>query len=754
MSCSDFPTIQTAKTYKLDAETTNEVITLESDRTSEASDGKTKKTFWGIEKDATNQLADIQQRADDQYSDINNQYVLRNKGDYSTDPLLEFYYEFADFNGLIYFPIIAPYQVDSATYPDPSNDPNLRLGQATDDSLVTATGSTTPRRLDDRFADVVNVKDFGAAGDGVTDDTAAIQASFTSSNGRRVCAEGEFFVSSEIQTNGVPFDFSQATLIMSGSGIGNGGTCLRINEPNTQVISNVSSTITKGQGFNDDFRVYGYSSIGIETTEVAYNRNDGSTSNKTDILVSTNGYFRATPALYDISTPMTLTIRPMDIPVIECQLPTFAFKDAPVAEVQACVVVERNNVTLVGGACSARDLAITEGRQILRAFARGDFCANLTCRDFKTALSSLDFCYQVVTMASYKLNVDSCYDISGWALVDGNFMRDTLVTNCTGTRIGNHAMAHNFTAMDCAITEKGIAVSGEGRLVLHNITFGIMEGNLGEIIRSRADYGQAWNGDIDINGIHVTNTSETVGSITLCKMYASFEGEDLTADAHAGRDINISNVMVENYATSQVSMVVYNIASNFTQTVVPPRTINISKIDFTGDIRPLYSGLGGFTDANVAETTTTFNVRSCRNPTGLSSLFLQIPDEDKPNVRNTVVRNYYNHIELDLTLSLPDGWEVNAYDCVIDKIDAASGSFNDEARYILSNCKVLGAHCRTDGGSMRMYGCEFTGPTINFSTGNVLSSGCVADTSTTIVGGGSGISSGAELWSHSSGFKA
>ena len=45
-----------------------------------------------------------------------------------------------------------------------------------------ATGSTTARTLANRFADVVNVEDFGAVGDGNVDDTNFIQAAVTFCN--------------------------------------------------------------------------------------------------------------------------------------------------------------------------------------------------------------------------------------------------------------------------------------------------------------------------------------------------------------------------------------------------------------------------------------------------------------------------------------------------------------------------------------------------------------------------------------------
>ena len=84
---------------------------------------------------------------------------------------------------------------------------------------VTATDSTTARTLANRFADVINVKDYGAKGDGTTDDTAAIQASINNNFNRTIFfPDGIYIVSDTIITD-CEVSKRQSLLLSSGARI-------------------------------------------------------------------------------------------------------------------------------------------------------------------------------------------------------------------------------------------------------------------------------------------------------------------------------------------------------------------------------------------------------------------------------------------------------------------------------------------------------------------------------------------------------
>ena len=83
---------------------------------------------------------------------------------------------------------------------------------------VIAEGSDVPRMLKDRFADVVNVRDYGAVGDGVTDDTEAIQTALNAAKtSKKICfGEGTFLISETVQID-CSCNFSAATFNVHGA---------------------------------------------------------------------------------------------------------------------------------------------------------------------------------------------------------------------------------------------------------------------------------------------------------------------------------------------------------------------------------------------------------------------------------------------------------------------------------------------------------------------------------------------------------
>jgi hypothetical protein len=142
--------------------------------------------------------------------------------------------------------------------------PAAQVGVRFTKNAVAATGTGTARVTRDlvtRFADVVNVKDFGAVGDGVADDTAAIQAAINANPSKSIYfPSGEYRISDTIKigstytglfgdTNGASrirmYDFSKTCAIEVKNPIV-GGTVFGITFQNLHITRPSSSTYQAG----------------------------------------------------------------------------------------------------------------------------------------------------------------------------------------------------------------------------------------------------------------------------------------------------------------------------------------------------------------------------------------------------------------------------------------------------------------------------------------------------------------------------
>jgi hypothetical protein len=140
----------------------------------------------------------------------------------------------------------------------------MALTKATQNVIapITSTGSTTARTLANRFADVVNVKDFGAVGDGVADDTTAIQAALNSTkSGKVFIPVGSYKTTSTlvIPSGVILYGSGIDTIITPGSIfsplISTGGDLVEIRD--LQILNTLTNGVTAIEIFHDFCKIIG-----------------------------------------------------------------------------------------------------------------------------------------------------------------------------------------------------------------------------------------------------------------------------------------------------------------------------------------------------------------------------------------------------------------------------------------------------------------------------------------------------------------
>ncbi len=167
----------------------------------------------------------------------------------------------------------------------------------TDSSLLgytaSGTGAVTDRTVQDKLRETVSVKDFGAKGDGVTDDTVAIQTavatykSLVIPSGTYITTDNITFVGSVTFTSGAVLSVASGKTILFSGGV---------NASPEQTIFTGSGTITGLQESYPDW----FGAVANGSTD------DSAAINKAIVATSGIVWFREDVQGYKVTSPLTL----------------------------------------------------------------------------------------------------------------------------------------------------------------------------------------------------------------------------------------------------------------------------------------------------------------------------------------------------------------------------------------------------------------------------------------------------------------
>ena len=309
-----------------------------------------------------------------------------------------------------------------------------------DKAGVVSSGSTNERALEDRFADSINVKDYGAVGDGVTDDTAAIQSALTGVSRRIFFPDGTYKATSTLTLEeNSTIDFGNALLDFSTASDGDVMFTITGSAGTEYALASNASmgelTVTVGSGVGSNFSIGDVVRIGSDTIYDPDN---------TDRMIG------ETAVVESISTD-TLTI---DVPLAS------SYTTASSAFVQKLTMVE--NIHIKNGRLKANTVALGhtgnagEGNQ-KKAFSitigRNIRIENVTIDEFDHTAIFLSSCLET-TVSNCTIRDSMAYS-DGYGINSYNNTQNLLVLNnhfyncrhafTTGSGSNNHGFSRYIT---------------------------------------------------------------------------------------------------------------------------------------------------------------------------------------------------------------------------------------------------------------------------------------------------------------------
>lgn len=377
-----------------------------------------------------------------------------------------------------------------------------------------AGAGAVPRSLQDKLQDVVSVRDFGAAGNGTTDDTAAVLAAHTYANSRDLPVSYAGCQAVALQANAqIPLqtstDFDSCMLVVLGGvatvpSFGSFNVLYTITDPACPEVTVTgavsSSNLIKGALFPmlGLFDGHGFAllSCGLQVPD----RAETGSANYTQAF-KVNRFGRVShPLSTDVSAhaaAITVTYRKTSVKrlrISNVNCTEGAWNNQRIFDIRRCNVhVDGFTMMFTGG-------AFDNVCEIIRLTN----CSDVRVDNFITTgrpVTGSEGSYCLAMYGAADIFVDNMNALTGWGATGTDDVSGLHFTRCVLNRIDAHASGHNLFADDCDLHEAGMVYGwGGGILSVKNSRV-----YRSSVITSRQDYGGTFFGSMFVDNVEVNN---------------------------------------------------------------------------------------------------------------------------------------------------------------------------------------------------------------------------------------------------------
>lgn len=457
------------------------------------------------------------------------------------------------------------------------------------------------------FSDYVTYEDFGAVGDGKTDDFEAIVKTheYANTNGLSVFANesATYYIggankTAYIRTN---TDWSTASFIIDDTEVENRSAWI-FNIAPSQGGINITDKVSplKIDATNIGTTLESKSLVVLTDSNVKrYIRkgaNQNSGSSQTDvILVDENGSISPdTPLIWDFDAITAATAYPIDTEILTVKGGNFTtLANGAPSEYNYYargILVRRSNTVIDGIYHDIKNEGETGAPY--SAFVSLSCCADVTVKNCTFTghkkYSTIGSAGTSVTMGTYDIgaatavnakfiNCNQTNDITDgdyWGIAGTNYCKNLVYDGCALSRFDAHQGVLNATVINSVLGHHGIKLIGSGTALIENTT--VLSDSF---IALRSDYGSTWNGELIIRNCKFYPTGVSSHIIDA----ENSEDHDFGYTCYLPQKIEIDGFYVHrigiNYIFNMVNSKHIFDSYNAEYPIVPPQEITVKNFD-------------------------------------------------------------------------------------------------------------------------------------------------------------------------------